>query len=46
MIRLSDVLEILGQMPDDFMSEGRGDNPPEDRDSAGMQKNAIEKPEL
>jgi antitoxin VapB len=31
--RLSEVLEILGGMPDDFMSEGREDNLPEEREA-------------
>jgi antitoxin VapB len=30
--RLSEVLAILGGMPDDFMSEGREDSPPEERE--------------
>jgi len=29
---LSDVLDILATMPDDFMEEGRSDPPPQERD--------------
>lgn len=29
---LSDVLDILAALPDDFMQEGREDSPPQERD--------------
>lgn len=29
---LSDVLDLFAALPDDFMAEGRGDLPPQERD--------------
>ena len=29
---LSDVLELFATLPDDFMADGRDDNPPQERD--------------